>query len=538
MGTTTAENFAAVKAQRSSLCRYDHLWGLADCFTASLFTAEQNRQLTVDGLTRFESLAVRSILQALRDIKHLQSKNVFFILSTTKANIELLDEGYDVGPATAAQHIAQYLGFVTQPLTVCNACISGLSAIITANRLLDAGCYDYAVVCGADVQSLFTVAGFESLKAVSQDDCRPFDMERTGLNLGEAAATLVLQREPEDGGWAIVRGSVTNDAYHISSPSRNGDGAQLALQAVVDGIDTETLAFVNAHGTATLFNDQMESVAIEHAGLKEIPVNSYKGYFRHTLGAAGILETVLSMAAVDEHTVIGTRGYTQRGVSGCIQLAADHCASNKQTFVKMISGFGGCNAALLVSKTLHSQTPKLPNSQTLISSITLTPSSLVIGGKALTMPTADNNTLTQLYKEYIGVYPKFHKMDGLSRLGFVASELLLRSARLPASTAVVLFNHHSSLATDRHYHTTLADFPSPSLFVYTLPNIVCGEIAIRNGFRSETSFYIVPSKDEAMMDRIVSVTAADPSVSHILYGWIDYNDESDFEAEMHIVEVL
>ena len=104
----------------------------------------------------------------------------------------------------AAERIARHLGFTTMPLVVCNACISGVSAIVAALRLLEAGAYDYAVVCGADVQNKFTVSGFQSLKAVAEDACRPFDIERIGLNLGEAAATIVFSNDgltglPQDG---------------------------------------------------------------------------------------------------------------------------------------------------------------------------------------------------------------------------------------------------------------------------------------------------------------------------------------------------
>ena len=99
-----------------------------------------------------------------------------------------------------------------------------------------------------------------------------------------------------------------------------------------------------------MFNDQMESIAITGAGLGETPVNAYKGYFGHTLGAAGILETVLSMAAADDHTILATRGFEERGVSGKVQISAQNSTTDKSCFVKMISGFGGCNGAILVSR--------------------------------------------------------------------------------------------------------------------------------------------------------------------------------------------
>ena len=135
-------------------------------------------------------------------------------------------------------------------------------------------------------------------------------------------------------------------------------------------------------------------------------------------------------------------------------------------------------------------------------------------------------------------------MDRLSQLGFVASELLLTqdNPRHQQCTdrAVVLFNHSSSVWVDREYAKSIAVgddyFPSPSLFVYTLPNIVCGEIAVRNGYHAETSFYILPNKDEEMMRQVLASTFLDETIQSILTGWIDYEDEQHFEAELKLIK--
>ena len=542
LGETTAENYEAVKAGRSMLQQYTGHWGIPETFTASLFTEEQTRRLAVEGLTRFESLAYRSARQAVEAAKiDVASRRTVLILSTTKANIEQLeqDSGADLSPATAARHIAQRLGMTSEPIVVCNACISGVAAIVLALRLLDSREYDHAVVCGADVQCLFTVSGFLSLKAVSETACRPFDIERLGLNLGEAAATLVLQGEHVAGeaqgdAWTIRAGAIRNDAFHISSPSKNGEGARQALEAVVGGTPTDDLALVNAHGTATMFNDQMESIAIQRAGLSHVPVNGLKGYFGHTLGAAGLLETVITMASLDNHTIIGTRGFEEYGVSGKIRLSAESQTTEKHRFVKMISGFGGGNGAIVADKQPRAlrdwQAPKA----TIAHRVRLTPETL--GGK----------TLTELYKEKVGDYPKFYKMDGLSRLGFLASELLLQQEggerfQECDDRAVILFNNSSSIDADRKYLTSIADkdnyFPSPSVFVYTLPNIVTGEIAMRNGWHGETSFYILPKRNDDLMWRTALASLDDPSTRSILSGWLDYQDEEHFEAELFNITI-
>ena len=571
LGATTAENYQAVKAGRSALMRHDQRWSLPDkVLTASLFSKEQEQQILISGLSRFESMVVTSVREALSQTTFdVSQPNVILIISTTKGDVELLEESLDsniLSPADSAQRIAKTLGFTTGPIVVCNACISGLSALILASRLLEDGQYDYAVVCGADSQSRFIVSGFQSLKALSPEPCRPFDMERMGLNLGEAAATMILSSIVHSplsivhSQWTLGPGAIRNDATHISNPAKNGEGSYLALKAVVSDGDQKSLAFINAHGTATIFNDQMESVAIERAGLMDIPVNAYKGYYGHTMGAAGVLETILSMSAIDDRTILATQGYEELGVSGHISLSASHQSTSKSAFVKMLSGFGGCNAALLLEVSGerpevrdYSQDSQLPQNMSLTShllpltsehSVLLRPDAVEVDGRHLPIDANGPALLTALYRQYVGDYPKYYKMDPLSRLGFIASELLLQAEgaeRFVAccDRAVIFFNHSSSICADRQYLETIADpdncFPSPSVFVYTLPNIVTGEIAIRNGYHGETSFYILPRRDERLMQQILQASCLDLATQSILCGWLDYEDDAHFVADLHIL---
>lgn len=577
LGFTTAENYRAVKSGRSSLQRYDHRWPGVPPFTASLFTEEQRRQLAVEGLTRFESLAVRSIRNALEATTvDVADRRVVLILCTTKANIELMEDGTvtpqddALSPSVAAGHIARAIGISTEPVVVCNACISGVAGIVLALRLLDAHQYDTAIVCGADVQSLFTISGFQSLQALSCDDCRPFDIERTGLNLGEAAGTIIFGNRPlptsAGSSWTVERGAVRNDAFHISSPSKNGEGALQALLSVVGDADADSLAFINAHGTATMYNDQMESVAIDRAGLGAVPVNALKGYLGHTMGAAGIVETILSMKAVDDNTILATRGFEELGVSGHVNVVAAPAVTHKTSFVKMISGFGGCNAAIRLAKqpvsgqeqtdaSIAGQAPASMDFQTSASigcqvpvplhTVRITPDGAWVDGSLLPCDGTDGGLVTSLYRQYIGDYPRYYKMDALSRLGFVAAELLLRAAygngqRDCGDCAMVLFNHTSSIVADRAYWASVRDeeirFPSPSAFVYTLPNMVTGEVAIRFGSHGETSLYQLCRRNDLLMRQILAATATDRDAMHIVSGWIDCQDERHFIADLTIAK--
>ena len=561
LGEGSRHNYQQIKAGKSALASYTPD-GLQEGVFASLFSREQLCNFSEENLTKFESLVVRSVKGALESIVpaekfDLSAGDVLFVLGTTKANVDLLSpdckEGHILYPGECAKRISSHLGITTSPIVVCNACISGLSSIVLAAKMLEAGFYKYAVVCGADVLSNFILSGFQSLKTLSEEECRPFDLERYGMNLGEAAATIILSAEKKESSkWWICGGTVRNDAYNITAPSKDGEGAYLTLKEALAS-SSEELALVNAHGTATMFMDQMESVALEKAGLGKVPVNSLKGYFGHTLGAAGVLETVLTMQSVDDGTVLKTRGFEELGVSGKIEICKENRETDKKSFIKLVSGFGGANAALFASCSNDkcNAADELGGGELVIKhSVHISTEGVVVDGKNIfsnpdEKPAGCKEMLTQIYKSRIGDYPQYYKMDMLSRLGFIASELLLKEesdgyAESADATAVILFNHSSSLATDLHYLGTISDkdnfFPSPALFVYTLPNIVTGEIAIRNKFNGETSFYILNNRDEELMQQVQRASFLDRQTKRMITGWLDYTGETEFVADLHIVE--
>ena len=356
LGTTTAENYAAVKSGKSALRKYDGLWGLPEPFVASLLDrkAYADEKYTID-----ERIVIDSISIALKNTDiDATSKNVLFIISTTKGNVFLLDKNENGFPkervrlGMMARQITKHFHNPNEPVVVSNACISGVCAQIEAMRYLESGEYDYIIVCGVDVQSAFIVSGFQSFKALSPDECKPFDANRQGLNLGDAAATIIYTKKDKvnENEWVACRGAIRNDANHISGPSRVGEGSFRALRIALGDLEPEKIAFINAHGTATSYNDEMESIAIERAGLSGVPVNSLKGYYGHTMGAAGVLETILSMQAVDDHNILGTRGFDTLGVTHPLDISNQNRATEKRAFIKLLSGFGGCNAALLMAK--------------------------------------------------------------------------------------------------------------------------------------------------------------------------------------------
>lgn len=564
LGLTTEQTYKAVCEGKSGLAHYlceDGKGGWNDLpfpIEASLFNKEQWDKIMVDGFSRFESLVLHSVKAAISTLA-FDKERAILILSSTKGDIELLEKGEDMPSlADAAKKVSLAIGIENDPIVVCNACISGVSAIIVGQRLVDCGNYTHAIVCGADVQGRFIVSGFQSLKALSDEPCRPFDIERLGLNLGEAAATIVLSREMDfPKGWKVDKGAVCNDAYHISAPHPKGLGAGLAL-GKVKGYD-EPISVIGVHGTATMYNDQMESKAIEMAELQDVPLSALKGYFGHTMGAAGVLETIIMMRALEDGVILPSKGFETCGVSGKVKMSDKQMAVKGNTFVKMLSGFGGCNGAVRVSDRAFAQIIVNDILVKQSHSVKITQEEVVVDGEKLDFESRGKEMLTEVYKTKIGDYPKFYKMDMLSRLAFVASELLIESEgqrvinnyqltinmpntpHLTPNTqrAVVLFNHSSSIIADCQYVKSIDKddfYPSPAAFVYTLPNITTGEIALRNGYHGETSFYLLAERNEKLMQRVIKSTFIDRDIKSVIGGWIDCPSEDKFECEINIFE--
>jgi 3-oxoacyl-[acyl-carrier-protein] synthase I len=366
LGRTTEENFSNVARGLSGIQLHENRKLSANPFYAAMLPEGQLEKYwsdeSLETYTRFEQLLVLSVQNALdRTAIDINDGRTAFIVSTTKGNIELLEQHPDNAPVSemelfcTAKKVAGYFNYKEDPIVISNACISGLLAILTARRLILSGRYDNAVVTGADVMTQFVLSGFQSFQAVSSEPCRPFDAERKGVTLGEGAATVVLTNKEAFIPSNAIRtgaGAVSNDANHISGPSRTGMELHNAIQYAIkgSGLTQADIGFVSAHGTATLYNDEMESKALQLAGLLEVPVNSYKGYYGHTLGAAGLIEAIIGMHALQQNLVIPTLGFENLGVSQPVKVNREVEQKEMQHFLKTVSGFGGCNAAMIFSK--------------------------------------------------------------------------------------------------------------------------------------------------------------------------------------------
>lgn len=363
LGINTAENFSQLKNSVSGIKLHDDSMMSDQPFYASLFDSS-NKLATEAGKndnTKFEKLLIASIKNALENSKiNARDKKTVLIISSTKGNIGLLEtEIYNkelktrISLNTSAKLVAEHFGFVNQPVVVSNACISGILGILTGMRLIQSGQYENAVVAGADVISKFILSGFQSFQAISLAPCKPFDAARDGINLGEGAGTVILTSNKEhSSGIKVKGGSVSNDANHISGPSRTGEELYLAVARAVEEakISAKEINFISAHGTATIFNDEMEAKAITLAGMQSVPLNSLKGYYGHTLGAAGIIESIISIQSLKEDVVIPTMGFKNMGVTQPVNVCASLYNSTLQHCLKTASGFGGCNAAMIFGK--------------------------------------------------------------------------------------------------------------------------------------------------------------------------------------------
>lgn len=300
-------------------------------------------------LTRFEKACV-TVLDDLFSTVEVERDRTLFILSTTKGNTELLDSGStDVSRmnlASTARSLSNRFGFA-RAIVISNACISGVLALITAKRFLENESFDHAVILGADVLSNFIVSGFQSLLALSDDRCRPFDAHRKGLNLGEGAAAVLLTTRPElfdvKKPVRLSRCGISNDANHISGPSRTGEELAMAIRQATHGLKPD---FISSHGTATLYNDEMEAKAFNLAEVADVSMSSLKAYYGHTLGAAGVIESIICMEALRGGVAIANSGYEESGTSVPLNVCRKTEPAQLNKILKTASGFGGCNAAL------------------------------------------------------------------------------------------------------------------------------------------------------------------------------------------------
>ncbi len=485
---------------------------------------------SMKGFTRFESMVIEQISNVLlQSGLHLSNEDCQLVISTTKGNVELLaDNSNDIPEQaflyTSAQTIADYFNSYNQPIVISNACISGVSAFVIARDRLLSGACKHAIVVGCDVLSEFITSGFASFKSVSSNPCKPYDAERDGLTLGEACGAVVLSVEPTQAEKPYIYlsgGAISNDANHISGPSRTGDGLYYAMMNALAeaGVTSEDVGFVNAHGTATRYNDEMESKAIAWAGLALKPLNGIKGYIGHTLGASGVVEAIVCMEELRLGFLLGTKNLIASDASWNLKVSPECQRFTQQCCLKTASGFGGCNAAIVLDMKMRDT---FREGQVSVPQVVA----------HYQLPASDRpfaEYIRTLFKSLGEDNMKFYKMSDMSKALYVAVEKLLAIEGFeevePTRRAIILANRSASLDSDWSHqqilNKRLPEGTSPAVFVYTLPNVSAGEICIRHKMQGDNTFFI-ENQDSGIAERYARSLIVNNHADVVICGWCEY----------------
>ena len=516
-----AETLAAMRNGESGL-RY------SDEFAMHVGRAEVKM---TDGYSRFESFIIEQIQNVVAESGiDLSSDDVQLVVSTTKGNIDYLALDCDniidkTFIETSVQSVADYFKCKNTPIIISNACISGVSAFVVARWMLVTEKCKHVVVAGCDALCEFITSGFASFKSISERPCRPYDENRDGLTLGEAAAAIVLTTDESMADAAHIRlagGAVSNDANHISGPSRTGDGLYFAISNAMNeaGVTREDIGFLNTHGTATRYNDEMESKAVAWAELTDKPLNSLKGYIGHTLGASGVVEIIVCAEQIKQSYIFGTKGFTKSDTPHELTLSSDIQRFEKQCCVKTASGFGGCNAAIVLDNETTRQQDKKTISVVgeVVAEYSLPQSEL---------PFAE--FIRNEFKSFGESNMKFYKMSDMSKALYVAVSHLLNIEGFdetePSRRAIVLANKSASLDADIIHQEIinkhLPEGASPAAFVYTLANVAAGEICIRHKIQGDNTFFI-ENEDSGLSYQYAKSLIERDRADAVICGWCEY----------------
>lgn len=313
-----------------------------------------------ENYTTLEKILICSLADTFEQSNIELTYRVGLIISTTKGNIDVLEKNSEFPEERAylsvlGKKIKNFFGFKNEAIVLSNACVSGVLAVAMAKRFIKQGKYDHVFVAAGDLVTQFILSGFQAFQALSEEPCRPYCKTRSGINMGEVGASVLVTKDPGN----LIKESVSligeascNDANHISGPSRTGEGLFRSVTSALNQADisAENIDYISAHGTATLFNDEMEAIAFNRAGLQDTPLNSLKGYFGHTLGASGLLETIIGMHSLKQNTLFASKGFQELGVSEPLNIIEKTTPREINTFLKTASGFGGCNTAVIFQK--------------------------------------------------------------------------------------------------------------------------------------------------------------------------------------------
>jgi 3-oxoacyl-(acyl-carrier-protein) synthase len=382
IGDSVEENRDSLQFERSGI---GHIQFYQTAYAGKLPTAEVrhsteelNKKLfgkPNPSITRTSLLAIHAAEEAIRDsglsADEISSTETALVGATTVGGMCLTDEIYH--DALAKDHGTPYLssydyasvsmalqeryGMMGEVSTINTACSSSANSILFGARLIQHGFAKRAIVGGAESLAKFTINGFNALNILSSKPCAPFDRDRNGLNLGEGAAFLVLEREEDCKGkknYASLTGfGNKNDAYHPSSNSPEGNGPFLSMKEAMETsrLRAEDISYINAHGTGTENNDETESRAMLRLFEKVPPFSSTKSYTGHTLGAAGAIEAVYSILSLVHQEVYPSLSFKNPIVETGLIPVQRYVRQEIKNVMSNSFGFGGNCSTLIFSKT-------------------------------------------------------------------------------------------------------------------------------------------------------------------------------------------
>jgi len=362
LGFDVESNISAILNGDSGIQLHNDVSLMPNPFYASIISDEKinsafSKISTETKYSRLEKMMILALEPIIKNSGVALNSKTAFILSTTKGNVTALandsEESFNNAHLDVlAKNVADFFGFQTQPIVVSNACVSGILAVSVAKRMIQSELYDNIFVVAGDEVSEFVLSGFNAFQAMSELPCKPYSKNRTGVSLGEATAAVLVSANLATAKIKVIGDSSINDANHISGPSRTGEGLFRSIQNALKEaqIEANKLDYISAHGTATPYNDEMEAIALNRLDLQNVPVNSLKGYYGHTLGASGLLETVIAIESANQNKLFESKGFDEIGVSEAINVIGKNEEANIEFFLKTASGFGGCNTAVVFEK--------------------------------------------------------------------------------------------------------------------------------------------------------------------------------------------
>lgn len=362
MGFGSGTNLQQIRLQQSALKLQKPTSKYPSGYYAGILDEDIiDRSFSLTGNCKNFSKLEKMLILAINDVVNKESidfEHTALVIATTKGNIDLLNSDTFTKERVElwkmAQVVADFFNFQQKPIVVSNACISGGLAIKTAADFIKYGKFDSAIVAAGDLVSDFVLSGFQSFQAMSELACKPFDARRNGISLGEAAAAVYLDSNTsEDTEIEFIHAVTTNDANHISGPSRDGEGLYQAINRLklFTGISSEDIDVISAHGTATVYNDKMEALAFSRSQLDHVPLHSLKGYFGHTLGASALIESIMLKQSLLNNELLISKNFENLGTSVPLNITTEVSQKELGTALKTASGFGGCNIAMLFRKS-------------------------------------------------------------------------------------------------------------------------------------------------------------------------------------------